>query len=281
MSARRRVVFNADDLGMDADATEGILRAARAGLVKEVSVTVTRGVPTSAIAELTGLGVGIGLHIAFTDGEALTGRVRGLTDGQGRFRGLPQVLLASLTGLTNPRQIERELKAQFELLRSHTPVSHVNGHHHVHVFPGVREAVLALAERQPTLHVRALRPSGGAERDGSPRGMLLGALGRQFEQRARRVGIAVVPLAGLALTGRNRFAELFWRETTALAPGDHEWLVHPRQGSAAPLGPRAFGARSAGLEELQVLEDPKSAGRLADLGIEVCRFEDLSAASVS
>lgn len=273
LARERRVVFNADDLGMGPGVELAILRAARAGIVREVSVSVTRAVPREALAELVDLGVGIGLHFNLTDGVALGGPLRGLTDATGRFRGLPAALVATTARVMSAAQTARELALQLEALADWAPLSHVNGHHHVHVFPGLCDVVLRGARRAGIHHVRSLSQPRWVLPDRSPRGLLLRGLGARFERRLLGEGFEVRPLVGLALTGQSEYRLRFWQQAQSVAPGRYEWLVHPVHAGGGPA--LAFGARLGSDEELAVLEAPETRERLAALDIRPCRFHEL------
>lgn len=257
---QRRVVFNADDLGESTKKNAGVLAAARAGIVREASLLVTGNAVEDALQSLreSGLPLGIGLHFSLTLGRALAGPISGLTKSDGRFASLPQVLLHALSRSLDPAAIERELRAQVERLRAlgFTP-THLNGHHHVHVLPGIRDAVLAVLKDLPGLHVRVPLESGFPA---SARLAVIRAFASRFTRRARReLGeISTLPFVGLALSHSRDHAREFARLARALEVPAAEWVVHPLP------------------EEVATLVDPKTSELLSELGIVASSYSELT-----
>src|SRR5262245_27101890 len=119
-----------------------LIEAARAGIVREASLLVTTGDLAEHAVELvkkSGIELGIGLHFSLTEGRPLAGAIRGLTDGDTSFASLRRVLAWSLAQAIDEDAVEAELRAQLRRLEElgFSP-THLNGHHHVQVFPGVR-----------------------------------------------------------------------------------------------------------------------------------------------
>jgi predicted glycoside hydrolase/deacetylase ChbG (UPF0249 family) len=138
----------------------------------------------------------VGLHVT------LTAPFRPLTmhfeptDG-GMFLPFPKLLRAGLLGRCDAEIIQAELLAQlsaFHELFGHAP-DFVDGHQHVQLFPGVRDAFLnAVKQAAPNAWVR----QGGrnqplARRLGAPKALLLDLLSAQFRRRASRANIAFNP----------------------------------------------------------------------------------------
>jgi predicted glycoside hydrolase/deacetylase ChbG (UPF0249 family) len=257
----RRVVFNADDLGAGARENAGVLSAARAGIVREASLLVTGEAGQAAVSAVHGGGVdlGIGLHFSLTLGRALTGPISGLTDSAGRFSSLPIVLLRSLAGAIDPEPVRRELCAQLDRLNGWgVEPTHLNGHHHVHIFPGVREVVLDIARGLPGLHVRV--PLEAASPTLSPRLVVIRALATAFADRARAAlpGFRPLPFVGLKLATAGDHAPAFARLARTIRMPAAEWIVHP----CAP--------------ELATLQDPRTRQLLDDLRIVPSRYSELT-----
>jgi len=221
----RLLVLNADDLGLAPEADEGIAAAAAVGLVTEASLLVTAG-------QRARTGLATGLHLCLTEGRALTGRLKGLTDRSGRFLSLPRVVTSCLARAPRPDEVRREVAAQLSSARElGATIGHLNGHHHVHLLPVVRDAVIEIARAEGIAHVRVpCRASvGGA------RGLVVGRLAAGFRRVARGSGLRTLPVAGfpprVALLGRAT-----------------EVILHPRAGGA----------------ELSALLDPAWRAQLGD-----------------
>jgi len=100
----------------------------------------------------------MGLHLTLTD-HAPLGAMPSLAPG-GSMPGLGELMRRSLTGKLDEREIAGELERQCEAFVSgfgRAP-DHIDGHQHVHLLPGVRGAVIALARRLgPDVWVRSCR----------------------------------------------------------------------------------------------------------------------------
>ncbi|MEO6593610.1 MAG: ChbG/HpnK family deacetylase [Planctomycetota bacterium] len=251
------VVWVADDLGVSPGANQGIAQAA--GTVREASLCVTGAAVEAGAALGRDLGLGVGLHLSFTLGTALTGPMRGLTDAEGRFLSLAAVLQACLLQRPDPEQVAREVDAQ--LTRLHQLVaapSHLNGHHHVHVFPVIRDVVFAAAVRQGITWTRMPHEhpvAGGRVR---PARLLLAWLAARAAPRARAAGMRWLPFLGLGTENRRDFGSRLRRIADRLPAGNYEWMVHPRlpDDQFVALDPRAAGRDAAAAAELAALSAP-------------------------
>jgi len=100
----------------------------------------------------------IGLHLTLTD-HAPLGPMPNLAP-DGLMPGLGELMRRSLTGKLDAKEIAQELERQYEAFAAgfgRAP-DHIDGHQHVHLLPGVRGAVIALARRLgPNVWVRSCR----------------------------------------------------------------------------------------------------------------------------
>ncbi|HEX5050143.1 MAG TPA: ChbG/HpnK family deacetylase [Planctomycetota bacterium] len=223
----RGLVWVADDLGVSSGTNAGI--AQTAATVREASLCVTGNAVEAGAAQAQSLGLGVGLHLSFTLGRSLTGPLRGLTDAHGQFLDLRAVLFACLLRRPDRDQVAREVDAQLRRLRELVAApSHVNGHHHVHVFPVIRDVVFAAASRcgigwtrMPVEHAAA----GGRLR---PDRLLLARLAMRAAPHARAAGMRWLPFVGLRTENRADFARRRQRIAARLPAGTYEWMVHPR-----------------------------------------------------
>ena len=103
------MLVNADDYGMDTEATQGILAAFRDGVVNSTSMWVLGGVPPALPT-----GLAVGLHVSLTEGTPLRG---------GRFP-------SGFELLTLDEDFGDEIEAQFQLYQKMTgsPPGHVDSH---------------------------------------------------------------------------------------------------------------------------------------------------------
>lgn len=278
------MVFCADDLGVSVGANAGVARAVRAGLVREASFCVT-GAAAEEGAELAhalGDRLRVGLHLSFTLGRALTGPIRGLTDRSGRFHALRRVLAACLRRGVDFAAVRAEVVAQLERLRGlDLAPSHLNGHHHVHCFPVVRDAVVEVACTEGIVWTRAPAETGPGAARTSPARAVTAWLARGYALRARRAGLRFLPFLGFSLRARRDYRGRALAVAERLAPGTYEWMVHPREPDPAFAELDRLGAGdAAGVRaELEALADPGFAAALRARGVAPASFADLGGAA--
>ncbi|MGH7278668.1 MAG: ChbG/HpnK family deacetylase, partial [Candidatus Rokuibacteriota bacterium] len=140
----RRLIVNADDFGLTRGVSAGILAAHRHGIVTSTTVLVTAALDREQLAAARDSALGIGIHVNLTLGKPLT-RAASLTDGHGAFvRDARRAAAAA-----KPRDVEAEIEAQVDkflsLLKQHP--THLDTHHHVGLYPPVREVVVAAGRR--------------------------------------------------------------------------------------------------------------------------------------
>jgi predicted glycoside hydrolase/deacetylase ChbG (UPF0249 family) len=138
----------------------------------------------------------IGLHVTLTAPfRPLTMHFRPI-DG-GMFLPFPKLLRAGLTARLDPELIRTELLVQlanFGDLFGRAP-DFVDGHQHVQLFPGVRDAfVAAVKQAAPKAWVRQCgRNQPLLERLRTPKALFLDLLSKQFRRRATRAEVAFNP----------------------------------------------------------------------------------------
>jgi chitin disaccharide deacetylase len=140
----RVLIVNADDFGLTPGVSAGILGAHRHGIVTSTTALVNRAIPPAQIDAALGSGIGIGLHINLTLGAPITD-APSLVDGSGRFvRDARQAAAHART-----KEIEAEIEAQLERFETlfGRPPTHLDTHHHIGLYPPVREIVLSSAVR--------------------------------------------------------------------------------------------------------------------------------------
>lgn len=198
----RRFWLCADDYGIAPGVSAAIRDLVGQGRLNATSVMV---VPPSfsrdeadALAELNrdSKRVAIGLHVTLTAPlEPLTATYRPLFVG--RFLPIKTMLALSVRGQLDTAALANEVEAQFGAFNDAFGRSpdFVDGHQHVHLFPQVREVVLAAAQHfAPQAWVRQCGSSAPLlRRLGDPKGMLIDWLSRAFRARAASLGIATNP----------------------------------------------------------------------------------------
>jgi len=129
-----RIVLCADDYGLSPGVSRGIRDLLAAGRLSAASCMVVYPefeIEGPLLAPHFGQ-ADIGLHFTLTADRSATSLMR-----EAYFRGLNKDLVGA--------ELERQLAA-FQAVLGRTP-DYIDGHQHVHLFPGVREPVVAAARR--------------------------------------------------------------------------------------------------------------------------------------
>src|SRR6185369_9807229 len=154
-----RLIVNADDFGASEPVNEAIIRAFNEGVLTSASLMVTGVAFEQAVMfakENPGLAVGI--HLVTVVGRSVLphSQVPSLVDQDGNFSNNPTA--AGLKYYFSPqarRELRRELAAQFEKFHSTgLPLSHIDGHLHLHVHPVIFNIALELGEKYGAKRMR-------------------------------------------------------------------------------------------------------------------------------
>jgi len=146
-STQRWLVVTADDFGIGAETSRGILDLAQEGCVTATVLLVNSPYAEDSVAawKQRGRPVEMGWHPCLTLDRPASrpSLVPSLVDRRGRFHSLRSFLLRLSLGRINPEEIEIEWRAQLarfiDLIGS--PPLLVNAHHHLHIFPSVAAAL--------------------------------------------------------------------------------------------------------------------------------------------
>jgi predicted glycoside hydrolase/deacetylase ChbG (UPF0249 family) len=148
----RQLVVNADDLGLTVGVNSGIFNAHDRGILTSASLFANSPATADAIRRVrVRPSLGVGVHLALVDGTPMLPptRVPTLVEDDGRFRASwKPFIVACLRGRVSFAEVERELTAQIERIRSEgIRLTHLDAHKHVHAFPPIFAIVARLAER--------------------------------------------------------------------------------------------------------------------------------------
>ncbi|MEO7939845.1 MAG: ChbG/HpnK family deacetylase, partial [Burkholderiaceae bacterium] len=153
----RLLAVCADDFGLSPGVSAGIAQLARSQRISAVSCLTN--VPdwdqsAPALSDLP-TSVAVGLHINLTEGQPLSPELAALWP---TLPSLPRLMALAHLGLVPQAAVQREIVAQWGAFLSHAGQrpQFVDGHQHVHQFPGVRTAMLgALDQLQARPAVRS------------------------------------------------------------------------------------------------------------------------------
>jgi hopanoid biosynthesis associated protein HpnK len=247
-----RLVVTADDFGASHTVNAAIARAHREGILTSASLMVTGAAFDEAVALARATPtLAIGLHLALADASpALPARdLPHLVGADGRLERDPARagLRLAASGAAR-RELAREIAAQFErFAATGLPLSHVDGHHHLHVHPAAFPTVATHAERAGARAVRLPWEGLRALADASPRraaldAAVLGALGRTWRPLARRRGLRFAARVHGVVRSGTMDAAYLAALVSRLEPGVTEIFLHPSLEPAthdAPQGPNA------------------------------------------
>lgn len=272
MTSERRLAINADDLGLSEGVNRGILVCAEAGVVTSASLLVnTPGFAAAVAAARSVPRLSVGLHLNLTTGRPVCPpeAVRTLCDPRtGRFRPLAQLVARALVGRVKAGDVARECAAQIERARTAgVRLTHLDGHQHTHVLPGIWQPVIETARRAGVELVRLpLEPASDMTwRPAAAVGQVLLAASYRWAARRTAAPRHADHFRGFALTDRRDFTARLLALLDRLEPGLTELMVHPGYPDAALRG---WVAYTAGRErELEGLLSPAVRARLAQRDI--------------
>jgi len=200
-SAQRRLIVNADDFGMSEEVNEAVIRAYKEGVLTSTSLMVTGAAFEHAVKlarEHAGLAVGI--HLVTVVGKSVLPHteIPTLVDPEKNFSNNPvSAGLKYYFSARSRRELRQELAAQFERFRSTgLPLSHIDGHLHLHVHPVIFNAALELGAKYGARRMRvpveerrlALEFDGSNSTQKTISTMLFGGLAWYMRSRLRKHG---------------------------------------------------------------------------------------------
>jgi predicted glycoside hydrolase/deacetylase ChbG (UPF0249 family)/glycosyltransferase involved in cell wall biosynthesis len=165
-SPPRRLIINADDLGIGTARDAGILELFAAGTITSASLLVNGPSAATGAAGAVAAGLPMGLHLNLSEGRCQGPvAINSLTDADGNLLGKPGFRQALAAGQVRKDDLVREIRAQFErfiALTGELP-SHVDGHHHCHVEPAVAAALAPIMAREYGVHCVRLPQQAGLD----------------------------------------------------------------------------------------------------------------------
>lgn len=286
------LIVNADDFGLTRHLSQGIIAGHRQGIVTSTTLLANGGAFDYALSMgLLEPRLGIGLHLNLSQWAPVSppSKIPTLVDTRGQLHLRPGRLWAALLKReVSLADIERELQAQIKkVIRSGLLPTHLDGHKHVHVLPGVAPIVIRLAQRFGIRCVRCpdeqapnrLVRSKSGTRTAVIKQYLVGravsALARRFRQQLDQAGL-ICPdhFYGLSETGflnTRSLKEILGR----LVEGRNELMCHPGclDLDLIKTGTRLLSQRVVELHSLMAPEVRKLA---ADQGIRLISYRDLA-----
>ena len=287
----RNLIVNADDLGWTDGVNRGIADAHRQGLVTSTSLLANGRAFDSALDVARGNpALGVGVHLNLSDGPptASPENVRGLLNSENCLEDGPETLLLRIASRSLPlEEIEREWDAQIQKVReAGIHPTHVDGHKHVQMLPGLFEIAVRLAKKHgirairvshEESRLRAVLATDGEQKTGvvlkqrvQARGLKL--LAPDAREMANRQGLVTTDyFCGIAQTGvlhRTGVERLL----ESLPDGTTELMCHPGYFDDA-LHASPTRLQKSRQTELQILTDPAVRKLVATRGIRLISYK--------
>ncbi|MGC1905035.1 MAG: ChbG/HpnK family deacetylase [Candidatus Acidiferrum sp.] len=286
----KNLIVNADDLGWTAGVNRGILEAHRNGIVTSASLLANGASFADGIdAAKSTPGLGVGVHLNLSDGAPVAPceLVTSLLNNDGEFNGGPENLLMRIArGALETNEVEQEWEAQIEKVReAGIQPTHLDGHKHVHMLPGLFEIAIRLAKRNNIGAIRiaheasSLRAALSADDERHTATVLkqgvqargLKLLARDARQQARHAGISTSDyFCGIAQTGemtKDGVAQLL----RSLPEGTTELMCHPGYVDQA-LQHSPTRLQNSRATELAILTDSEIRNLVASQGIRLIDY---------
>lgn len=263
-----QIVLCADDFALNAPVSQGIAALAAKGRLSATSALVLSPRWPQDVLSLHALRgqVDVGLHLDWTSAFA-----------QSAGHGMPLsiLMMRAALGLLNPAAMCGVIERQLDIFEAHwhAPPDHIDGHHHVHQFRGIREALLETIQRRypqtrPWVRV-SLAPPGQR----NLKAHIIAAWGAQA--LIRQADLACVPRSALLAGiydfsgGEADYAQHMVRWLSE-ARAHTVLMCHPAQkgGVPTPMG-------RAGIWENAYLASDTFAQALVDAGVRLARGRDL------
>lgn len=277
----RRLIINADDLGINAPRSHGIFQCAEFGVVRSATLICNGSDADRAAKHAREKGLPTGLHLNLTDGPPLcgSGEVASLLEGTGDFLDRDKQRRALDEETVDRVHIEREIRAQVEwFLDNHGQPTHLDGHHHIHTHPAVVPLLIPILDRYAIGFVRIPK-----EDPLPPYGYVIGDQQLQTVRQLAAEAEAARTLFvanGIRSTDHFRGATLCGNASmknlrhilTRLPEGTTELMVHP--GSMTPIG-SPFDLDPQRQTELAMMMNPELPALLQERKIELISYADL------
>lgn len=285
MAGRFRLIVNGDDFGISEEVNEAIIRAFKEGVLTSCSLMVTGEAFPEAVRlakENPRLAVGIHLVTIMSRSVLPKSEIPSLVDEEGNFSNN-----ATLAGLKYyfskqaRQELRKELAAQFEKFRStDLPLSHIDGHLHMHIHPVIFKTALELGERYGTRRMRVpdeeLRLALGFDRDQlfvkASYAVLFGLLARYMKRNLKRRGFAFAERVYGNLQSGKMSEEYFLYALENLRALTNEIYFHPAiYDSGQVLSPE----QQQCVLEFKAVTSQRVVKRLNDLGITLTSYSEL------
>jgi hopanoid biosynthesis associated protein HpnK len=280
----KRVIFTADDFGLDEAVNEAVERSHRDGVLTSASLMVTAPAAADAIARAKRLpGLAVGLHLVLVQGVPALAQ-EDAAPLVGRNGESPAQ--AGLHYFFNPsarRALGAEIRAQFEAFRrTGLALDHVDGHTHLHIHPTIFALLLEIGRDYGMKAMRVPYENPAASARAAGKGKLsrtaisaaFSPWAKTMRARLDRAGVASNDAQfGFHDTGAMT-EDLVLRQLENVEPDRvTEFYFHPATRKSEILKEQMPTYRN--VEEFEALGSPRLREAMRRLGITPVAFRDL------
>jgi predicted glycoside hydrolase/deacetylase ChbG (UPF0249 family) len=285
---RKRLIVNADDLGLSRGITDGIFVAHQQGIVTSTSYMVNQPASDYAAERLQNYpSLDVGIHLNLCQGKPVLppSAVPTLVGSDGCF--LPPSRMARRLTLwrASPKEILNEFCAQIDRMKAAgiTP-SHADSHHRFHFYPAAAAAFEKAVRSRGICRARAARkvfwPANGSASKAHAGSYLRQRSVYAYNEFLQKVLFRNLrlPDAGVAFhpAFRGKLDELpeAWNFTLKNMPaGTYEIWCHPGFPEAGFSETDRLSKQR--VLEIKILTDPALGSNVRDAGIELTAFAEL------
>lgn len=285
----KRLIVNADDLGLTPGVNRAIVEAHRRGVVTSATLMANGAAFDDAVqvaAAAPRLAIGCHIDLIQLSPVLPHSDVRTLVNGTHFRPGFAGFASRAMGGRLDEEQIAAEATAQIRKLQAAgVVVTHLDSHKHTHMFPAVLRSLLRAAVACGVSAVRnPFEPESAVDfKDVYRRWSTLSrwtavqslrSLARNFRRHVKRAGLATTDgTLGIALTGhmdQARLCQLLER----VPAGTWELVTHP---GYAELGLAKLSKLTVSREEeLRCLTSQETREGVQRAGIELISYADLA-----
>jgi len=270
------LIVNADDFGISSKRNAGIIEAHRRGIVTSTSLMAYAPAFPEAVKYAKACPtLDVGVHLNLSEGEPVVLGHKSLVGPDGKFWGKEESRRRAKENLFNLAEVERETDAQIDVLQqTGLKLSHLNGHHHIHVFGSLPDPIGRAASKRGIRSFRCpadkVRPPVeiSAEKESRLEEYRVAAH-RATEVFAGLKMRSTEHFVGIGLSGYLNLENLI-SAIKQLPEGLTELMVHPGYADA----PDGFSGPERETE-LRALTDPRLKLLLRLLKIELTSFSKL------
>lgn len=278
----RRLIINADDLGVNPSRDHGIFECFERGVLTSATMLVN-GADADRAAELARrVDLPTGLHFNLTEGFPLSPQknVATLLSAEGVFLDRKRMRLALDHGEIDPRQVAWEFRAQMEWFLEHRRErpTHVDSHHNIHVHPHLVSTLAPLLSQYDIRWTRITDeppPADHIDLDDERRAFIAMMVKQAQDARplyeAHGTG-STDHFRGFGLAG-NASKKAFRQLVRSIPDGVTELMIHP--GQCAPEGSDPFSSDPQRETEREMLVDEEMPTYLAQQKIALISYRDL------